>query len=60
MSGIFKKIIAVVLTLSVLMGFTACKVKSKVTVNAPQASITDNWTFDHAMKKGEEVPRYLL
>ena len=60
MSGIFKKIIAVVLTLTVLMGFTACKAKSKVNVNAPQASITDEWTFDHAMKKGEEVPRYLF
>ena len=53
MSGIFKKIIAVVLTLTVLMGFTACKAKSKVNVNAPQASITDEWTFDHALKQGE-------
>lgn len=32
MSGISKRIIAVVLTPSVLMGFTACKAKSKVNV----------------------------
>ena len=60
MSGIFKKIIAVVLTLTVLMGFTACKAKSKVNVNAPQASITDEWTFDHALKQGENVPRFIF
>ena len=60
MSGIIKKIIVVVLTLTVLMGFTACKAKSKVNVNAPQASITDEWTFDHAMKQGENVPRFLF
>ena len=44
MSGIFKKIIAVVLTLTVLMGFTACKA----------------WTFDHALKQGENVPRFIF
>ena len=60
MSSIFKKIIVVVLTLTVLMGFTACKAKSKVNVNAPQASITDEWTFEHALKQGENVPRFIF
>ena len=61
MSKIFKKVIVVVLSLAVLLGFTACgEMKSKVNENAPQASITAEWTYDHAISKGEYVPRYIF
>ena len=61
MSKILKKVFAVVLSLAVLMGFTACgEVKSKVNVNAAQASITDKWTYDHVVSGGEYVPRYIF
>ncbi len=60
MSKIFKKLMAVVLCLVVVAGFTACKMKSKVNVNAPQASITDEWTYDHAISNGNYVDRYLF
>ena len=60
MSKIFKKVIVVVLSLAVLLGFTACgEMKSKVNENAAQASITAEWTYDHAISKGEYVPRYI-
>ena len=60
MSKVFKKVIVVVLSLAVLLGFTACgEMKSKVNENAAQASITAEWTYDHAISKGEYVPRYI-
>ena len=60
MSKIFKKLMAVVLCVVVVASFTACKMKSKVNVDAPQASITDEWTYDHAISNGNYVDRYFL
>lgn len=61
MSKIFKKVIVVVLSLAVLMGFTACgEMKSKVNENAAQAPITAEWTYDHLVSHGEYVPRYIF
>ena len=61
MSKIFKKVIVVVLSLAVLLGFTACgEMKSKVNENAAQAPITSEWTYDHLVSHGEYVPRYIF
>lgn len=61
MSKIFKKVIVVVLSLAVLLEFTACgEMKSKVNENAPQAPITAEWTYDHLVSHGEYVPRYIF
>ena len=61
MSKVFKKVIVVVLSLAVLLGFTACgEIKSKVNENAPQAPITAEWTYDHLVSHGEYVPRYIF
>ena len=60
MSKIFKKVIVVVLSLAVLMGFTACgEMKSKVNENAALAPITAEWTYDHLVSHGKYVPRYI-
>lgn len=61
MSKIFKKVIVVVLSVAVLLGFTACgEMKSKVNENAAQALITAEWTYDHLVSHGEYVPRYIF
>lgn len=61
MSKIFKKVIVVVLSVAVLLGFTACgEMKSKVNENAAQAPITAEWTYDHLVSHGEYVPRYIF
>ena len=61
MSKVFKKVIVVVLSLAVLLGFTACgEMKSKVNENAAQAPITSEWTYDHLVSNGEYVPRYIF
>ena len=61
MSKIFKKVIVVVLSLAVLLGFTACgEMKSKVNENAALAPITSEWTYDHLVSHGEYVPRYIF
>lgn len=61
MSKIFKKVIVVVLSLAVLLGFTACgEMKSKVNENAAQAPITAEWTYDHLVSHGEYFPRYIF
>ena len=60
MSKVFKRVSALVIVFTLIFSFTACAVKSKVNEDAPQASITDEWTFDHATNKGENVPRYLF
>ena len=60
MSKVLKKISAIVITFTLLFSLAACQVKSKVDEDAPQASITDEWTYDHATNKGEYVPRFLF
>lgn len=54
-----KTALIIVLSLVLILGFVSCVVKTKVDENAPAASITSEWTYDHATRDGENVPRYL-
>ena len=55
-----KKVIIPVICLAVLICCASCAVKSKVNVNAETAPIDSEWTFDHAVNKGTDVPRRMF
>ena len=55
-----KKVFVLVISLTVLICCASCAMKSKVDVNADTAPITSEWTFDHAVNKGNDVPRLMF
>ncbi|MBR3142514.1 MAG: hypothetical protein IKF09_05095 [Clostridiales bacterium] len=54
-----KTALILILSLVLMLGFVSCVVKSKVNENAAPAPLTSEWTYDHATRDGENVPRYL-
>lgn len=55
-----KKAIVLIISVVVLMCCASCEAKSKVDKDAETAPITSEWSYDHAMNKGENVPRYMF
>ncbi|SCW26818.1 hypothetical protein SAMN02910456_00153 [Ruminococcaceae bacterium YRB3002] len=53
-----KKFAVVTVCLFALVAFAGCAEESKVDESADTADITAEWTFDHAVSGGEDVPRY--
>ena len=60
MSREIKRLTVTILVLSILLVCVSCKAPSKVNEKAKTAPITSEWTYDHAINKGEYVPRYLF
>ncbi len=54
-----KTAIVLILSLVLMLSVVSCVKNSKVNENAPTAPINSEWSFDHASKDGENVPRYL-
>lgn len=54
-----KTALVLILSLVLMLGVVSCAVKSKVDENAATAPITSEWSYDHATKDGNNVPRYL-